>query len=218
MFSGRQRMQYMLANQFRKSMVTLGNRHFSSLIVAEQFEGKASDNLRNVVKAASEFGEDIHVLVHGKDPQSQASQISKIKGIGKILLAQHDDLENATASNLASVAEKALTEGGYKRMLTTATNFGKAFIPRVAGKIDSQPITDVIKIESENVFHRPVYAGNAISVVESSDQTKLITIRPTNFDPVDDGDAEAPTEEFSVDGCLGGVDETWIENQVKKYV
>lgn len=204
--------KHLTTNFFKHS-----NRRFSSLVVAEQFEGKLGDNIRNVVNAASQFGEDIHVLLHGKDPESQLSGVKTISGVKKILLAKHDSLENPTASDLASVAQKVLQDGGYKRLLTPATNFGKDFIPRIAGKIDSQPITDVIKIESESTFHRPVYAGNAVSVVESSDKVKLITVRPTNFNASEDGGEEAPTESVEVDGCIGGVHAEWIENKVKKY-
>jgi len=158
----------MFSRQISKTILRTSHYNFSSLVVAEQFQGKLGDNTRSVVKAASEFGEDIHILVHGKDPESQASEAKKISGVSKVLLAKHDDLENATASDLAAVAQKVLKDGGYKRLITPSTNFGKDFIPRIAGKIDVQPITDVIKVESENVFHRPVYAGNAISIVESS--------------------------------------------------
>lgn len=188
----------MFATHFRKSILKTSDKRFSSLIVAEQFEGKVSMNIRNIVGAASKFGEDVHVLLHGKNPESQLDNVSKISGVSKVILAKHDSLENASSSDLANVSHKVLVSGGYKRLLTSATNFGKDFIPRIAGKIDSQPITDVIKIESENVFHRPVYAGNAISIVESSDATKLITVRPTNFEPVEDGSTTAQSESVDV--------------------
>lgn len=208
----------MLAGHLRRSLFNNSRRCFSSLVVAEQFEGKLGDNVTNVVSAASEFGEDVHVLLHGKDPQSQVDDLSKISGVSKILLAKHDNLENPTADDLANVAQKALTEGGYKRLLTPATNFGKDFIPRIGGKIDSQPITDVIKIESENVFHRPVYAGNAVSVVESSDDIKLITVRPTNFDATPEGGSDAATEDLDVSDVVGNTGYTFeqIENIVEK--
>ncbi len=207
----------MLASHCRRALFNNVKRSFSSLVVAEQFEGKLGDNVTNVVSAASEFGEDVHVLLHGKDPESQVEDLSKISGISKVILAKHDNLENPTATDLANVAQKALTDGGYKRLLTSATNFGKDFIPRIAGKIDSQPITDVIKIESENVFHRPVYAGNAVSVVESSDDVKLITVRPTNFDAAE-GSSGAETEEIDVSDCVGvhGYTFEHIQNIVEK--
>ena len=206
----------MFMQNFKRSLFGASRKNFSTLVVAEQFEGKLGENVRNVVNAASQFGEDIHVLLHGKDPQSQVDGVKGISGVSKVILAKHDSLENPVASDLASVAHKVLKAGGYKRLLTPATNFGKDFIPRIAGKIDSQPITDVIKIESESLFHRPVYAGNAISVVESSDECKLITIRPTNFDPAEDGGDEAATEEVDVSDCLGSVKAEWVENMVKK--
>ena len=133
-----------------------------------------------------------------------------------MILAKNDQLENPVASDLAKITAKAIKNGGYKRVMTSATNFGKDFISRVGGAIDSQPITDVIKIESENVFHRPVYAGNAVSVVESSDACKLIAIRPTNFDAAQDGAETAISEEMDVADCIGKVDAKWIENIVQK--
>jgi electron transfer flavoprotein alpha subunit len=207
----------MLTNYLRKSLLKTSNRHFSSLIVAEQFEGKVSENVRSVVGAASKFGEDVHILLHGKDPESQLDRVYKIAGVSKVILAKHDNLENASSSDLANVSHKVLISGGYKRLLTPATNFGKDFIPRIAGKIDSQPITDVVKIESEHVFHRPVYAGNAISIVESTDATKLITVRPTNFDPVADGSDTAQSESVDVSDCIGDKFKAeWIQNIVAK--
>jgi electron transfer flavoprotein alpha subunit len=205
----------MLANNLRRAFKKPAERNFSSLIIAEQFQGKASENIRNVVNAASQFGEDIHVLLHGKDPESQVAGIQNIAGVSKILLAKHDSLENASGSDLANIAVKALADGGYKRLLTPSTNFGKDFIPRVA-KIDSQPITDVIKIIDENTFQRPVYAGNAIATVESSDKVKLLTVRPTNFDSTQDGSDTATSEEIDISECLGSVTSEWVENMVKK--
>ena len=206
----------MLSSHFRKAFFNNSIRNFSSLVVADQFEGKLNENITNVVSAASEFGEDVHVLLHGKDPESQIADLSKISGISKIYIGKHDLLENPTASDLASVAQKVLLSGGYKRLLTPATNFGKDFIPRIAGKINSQPITDVIRIESENVFQRPIYAGNAISTVESSDEIKLITIRPTSFNDSPEGTNSAPVEEMDISDCIGGVGSEFIENIVEK--
>lgn len=208
----------MLASHCRRAIFNNVRRSFSSLVVAEQFEGKLADNVTNVVGAASQFGEDVHVLLHGKDPESQLDGLSKISGISKVILAKHDDLENPTATDLANVAQKALTDGGYKRLLTPSTNFGKDFLPRIAGKIDSQPITDVIKIESENTFQRPVYSGNLVSTVESHDDIKLITVRSTNFDASPEGALDAPTEELDVSDCVGtsGYTYEFVDNIVEK--
>lgn len=206
----------MFSKGFRRTVLKQNKNCFSSLVIAEQFEGKASENVRNVIKAASTFGEEIHVLLHGKNPAEQQKFVEKISGVKKVILAKSDQLEHPIASDLAHVALKALKKGGYKRVMTPATNFGKDFISRMAGSVDSQPITDVIKIESENVFHRPVYAGNAISVVESSDACKLITIRPTNFDAAGDGAEAAKSEELDVSDCVGKVDAKWVENIVQK--
>lgn len=204
----------MFASHFRKTVMRTGKSNFSSLIIAEQFEGKVAENIRNVVKAASEFKEEIHVLVTGKQPS--ADKVKSISGVSKVLLAKHDSLDNPVGSDLAKIAQKALEKGGYKRLLTSSSNFGKDFIPRVAGKIDSQPITDVIKINSENSFQRPVYAGNAVATVESSDKVKLITVRPTNFEPQADGSSAAPSEDFDVSDCIGSVKSEWKENLVTK--
>lgn len=108
-----------------------------------------------------------------------------------------------------------ITEHGFKRVMTSTSTTAKDFMPRVGGKIDSQPITDVIEIKDNDTFVRPIYAGNAVATVKSSDQIKVITVRTTNFDAVEGDQDAAAIESVDVSDSLGKVGGEWVENIVE---
>lgn len=142
------------------------SKNFSTLVIAEQFRGSFG-NFKNVVSAASQFNEPVHVFCAGSNPSDFATASSKTSGVEKVLVAKHDSLEDPLPTDLAAITQHLIEQNSYNRVLTASTSIGKDFLPRVGGKLDSQPITDVIKIHSEDTFDRPVYAGNAISTVKN---------------------------------------------------
>jgi electron transfer flavoprotein alpha subunit len=182
-------------------------------VVAEQFNGQFG-NYWNVVSAAIKFGEPVHVLVPGDAPNEFAEAVSQTAGVDKVWKASHPDLENPMGYHLAGVAEGLLAEHGYNRVIAAATAIGKDFIPWLGGKMDLQPITDVIEIHDSDTFSRPVYAGNAISKVKSSDAVKLITIWPTNFDKAGDG-GSAEIEDVDVSAWMSTIGGKFVENLVE---
>lgn len=133
------------------------------------------------------------------------------------MVAKHSDLQNAYGDSVARVARSIVTSGGYDKVISAASGFGKDVMPRLGGLLDVQAITDVIEIdESGEKFKRPVYAGNAIATVSTSDKIKLLTIRATNFEKIPQGDASNGygVEEASVD--LEGVKGKWVQNIISK--
>lgn len=133
------------------------------------------------------------MFVHGSKAsvESQINEIKKYPGLGKIWTAEHDQLENPYGGAISDIV-KSLVEGqGYNKVVAASSGFGKDVIPRLGGLMDLQPITDVCEIHDGGAkFVRPIYAGNAMCTVSTTDEIKLITVRGTNFEKVKQGDAD----------------------------
>ena len=122
---------------------------------------------------------DIAVLVAGANCSAVAGAAAKIAGVAKVLVADHAALANGLAENLAPLI--AAVAGGYSHVLAAATSYGKNAMPRVAALLDVAQISEVVAIESADIFVRPIYAGNALATVQSSDKIKVVTVRGTAF-------------------------------------
>jgi electron transfer flavoprotein alpha subunit len=155
------------------------------LVVAEHDNAHLNDATRAVVTAAKQIGGDVHVLVAGKGAQAAADEAAKIDGVAKVLLAESDALEHKLAEAMESVILSIAD--GYDALLAPATTSGKNYMPRVAAKLDVMQVSDVTAIEAPDTFVRPIYAGNALQTVKSSDAKKVLTVRPTTFEKAGDG-------------------------------
>ena len=154
----------------------------ANLVLAEH-DGKAvRKSTLNTVAAAQKVGGDIHVLVAGHNCGDAAKAAAQIAGVSKVLHADSaalaDDLSENVAALIVSLAK------GYSHVLAPATPNGKNVLPRAAALLDVQQISDIIAVESADTFVRPIYAGNALATVQSSDAIKVITVRTTGFDAV----------------------------------
>ncbi len=157
----------------------------SVLVIAEHDNAQLKGATRNVVAAATQIGGDVHVLVAGANAAAVAAEAAKIAGVSKVLLAESPALADALAEN---VAEQVLAlAGGYSHIMFAATASGKNVSPRVAARLDVAQISEIIAIDSPDTFQRPIYAGNAISTVQSQDAVKVITVRTTGFDAAPEG-------------------------------
>ena len=165
----------------------------SVLVLAEHHQGQLKPSTLNTVTAATKLGGDVTVLVAGNNVGAVADAAAKIVGVTKVVGADSPALDHALPENVAPVL--ANLAKSYAYILAPATAFGKNILPRVAGLLDVQQISDVIEIVSADTFKRPVYAGNAIATVQSSDALKLLTIRTTAFDPAAQG-GSAPIEKI----------------------
>jgi electron transfer flavoprotein alpha subunit len=154
----------------------------SILILAEHNNIEVKSSTLNTISAASKVGSEIDVLVVGSDIQNIAKEIADYQYVSKVISLDDKSFEHAIAEKIdpviISIAEK------YSHIFAPATTFGKNVMPRVAVKLDVAQISDVINIESEDTFIRPIYAGNALATVKSNDAKKVITVRPTSFDVV----------------------------------
>ncbi len=150
---------------------------------------------RAAVAAASKLGE-VHGLVAGANIGATAQAAAKIPGLTKILAADDSSLENALAEPLAALIVSLA--GNYSHILSAASAVGKNVMPRVAALLDSQPISDISDVVDADTFVRPIYAGNALATVKSSDAKKIITVRASNFDPAPAEGGNAPVENVTV--------------------
>lgn len=162
------------------------------LVIADHDNNDLKESTLNTVTAATAFGGDIHILVAGSGCAGVAEAASKITGISKVLCADSSSLEHPLAEVLAPLIVGLA--GEYDQILVAATTTGKNFMPRVAALLDMAQISDIISVESEDTFKRPIYAGNAIATVQSSDAKKLITVRTTAFDAAVSGGESAEIE------------------------
>ena len=152
----------------------------SILVIAQHDNSQMHVATLNTVNAASQIGGDIHVLVAGNACADVASQAAKIAGVTKVLHADAEHFKDAVSTELADLIVGLASEYGY--VLAASSTSGKDLLPRVAALLDSSQISDIIAVESADTFKRPIYAGNAIATVQSTDAIKVISVRPTGFD------------------------------------
>jgi len=162
------------------------------LVIADHHDGLLRDTTHKTVTAAKTLGE-IDILVAGKGVDGAAAQAAKIDGIRKVLTADSDALGNGLAEAYEALVVGLM--GGYDAVLTPSTSMGKNFSPRIAAKLDVAQISDVVEVVDANTFVRPIYAGNALETVQSSDAKKVITVRPTVFKAAGEG-GSAPIEKI----------------------
>ena len=150
-----------------------------TLVLVEHDGGEIKDATLAAVTAASQLGE-VHLLVAGKGIAAVGEAATKIAGVGKVHVADDASLEHALAENVAPLAASLMES--HDAFLAPATTTGKNVAPRVAALLDVMQISDILSVEGEDTFTRPIYAGNAIATVQSSDAKKVITVRGTAFD------------------------------------
>jgi len=151
------------------------------LVIAEHDNVSLKPATLHTVAAAQKIGGDIHVLVAGQNAKGVADAAAKIAGVGKVLLADGPQLADGLAENVESAVLNLAK--GYSHILAPASAFGKNVAPRIAAKLDVAQISDITAVVSADTFERPIYAGNAIATVQSSDPVKVVTVRSTAFDP-----------------------------------
>ena len=152
------------------------------LVYAEHDNVSLKSATLNVVAAAQAIGGDVHVLVAGQSAQAAADAAAQISGVSKVLLADNAAYAHQLAENVSLLV--ANVGKAYSHILAAATSNGKNFLPRVAALLDVSQISEITKVISPDTFERPIYAGNAIATVQSSDSVKVISVRGTGFDPV----------------------------------
>ena len=172
----------------------------TALVIAEHDNASIKGATLNTVTAAAALG-DVHVLVAGHNAAAAAAAAAQIAGVAKVLHADSAALAEGLAENVA--AQVLALASGYSHLLFPATAAGKNVAPRVAALLDVAQLSDVTKVISADTFERPIYAGNAIATVQSSDATKVITVRTTGFDPAAATGGSAAVESVSASADSG---------------
>ena len=182
----------------------------SILIIAEHDNSDLKAATLNSVTAAQEIGGDIHILVAGSNCQAVADQAARVAGVDKVLHADNPAYSNALAENIAPLVAELGT--AYSHILATATTTAKNLMPRAAALLDMQAISEISAVVSPDTFKRPIYAGNVIATVQSSDSIKMLTVRGTAFDA-----AAAEGGSASVE-AVGSVHDTGVSQFVSDEV
>ena len=172
------------------------------LVLAEHDNASLNVATLSAVAAAQDMGDDIHMLVAGESCGGVAEEAAQVSGVGKALHADGPHLAHGLAEDLAALI--AGLAGGYSHLVATATTHGKNVMPRVAALLDVQQVSDITGVESADTFVRPIYAGNAMATVRSTDGVKVVTVRQTAFDAADAGGGGAAVETIDAGADIEG--------------
>jgi electron transfer flavoprotein alpha subunit len=157
----------------------------TTLLLAEHDNESLKDSTNKALTAAKALGGDVHILVAGNDCKAVAEAAAKLDGVAKVLVADAPAYEHHLAEPLAALIVSLA--GPYDAIVAPATTSGKNVMPRVAALLDVMQISDIIKVVAPDTFERPIYAGNAIQTVKSSDAKKVITVRTSTFQATGEG-------------------------------
>ena len=155
------------------------------LVIADHDNAHLRDTTEKTVTAALKLSSDVDILVAGQGAKAVADAAARITGVRKVLLSESDELGEGLAESMEALVVPLMS--GYDAVLTPATSQGKNFSPRIAAKLDVAQISEIVDVVDANTFIRPIYAGNALETVQSSDGKKVITVRPTVFKAAEDG-------------------------------
>eukprot|EP01114_Cavostelium_apophysatum_P005343 TRINITY_DN1620_c0_g1_i1.p1 TRINITY_DN1620_c0_g1~~TRINITY_DN1620_c0_g1_i1.p1 ORF type:complete len:354 (+),score=77.15 TRINITY_DN1620_c0_g1_i1:70-1131(+) len=206
------------ASLFRRKFSSDGGG--SVLLLAEHDNKKLGSVNWNLVEAAKQLKcKEINVLLaghfEGNQSQDLAKQVSQIEGVTKVYVANKPDYAHGTSESLAALIKNCQTQYKNSYILGAASSFGKNVLPRVAGILGVSQVSDVTKIKSADTFMRPIYAGNALATVQSTDPIKILTVRPTSFDKAKDGNSGAEIVQIP-DNLNAKFENTeWIKDEVK---
>ncbi|MES4993698.1 MULTISPECIES: electron transfer flavoprotein subunit alpha/FixB family protein [Agrobacterium tumefaciens complex] len=155
------------------------------LLLADHDNTHLSDRTAKALTAAGQIGADVHVLVAGSGAKAAAEQAAKLSGVSKVLLTEDASLANNLAEPLAALIVSLA--GSYDAIVSATTSGGKNVLPRVAALLDVAQVSEIVEVVSPDTFKRPIYAGNAIQTVQSTDAKKVITVRTASFAAAGEG-------------------------------
>ncbi|XP_061101480.1 electron transfer flavoprotein subunit alpha, mitochondrial-like [Conger conger] len=186
----------------------------STLVVAEHSNDSLSPITLSAITAANKLGGEVSCLVAGTSCTKVAEEISKVQGVKKVFVAQHDAFKGLLPEELTPLILATQQQFNFTHICAGASAFGKNLLPRVAAKLDVAPISDIIEIKSPDTFVRTIYAGNALSTVRCSEDVKVFTVRGTSFEPAPLEGGSAGVEQVSPSDPVG-ISE-WLEQTLTK--
>ena len=181
------------------------------LVIADHSNDALNDATHKTVTAAAKFGGDVDVLVAGENAGAAAAEAAKIDGVRKVLHADAAPLKKQLAEAMEALIVPMM--GDYDALFAPATTMGKNVTPRIAAKLDVMQISEIVGLEGQDTFTRPIYAGNAIMTVKSSDAKKVVTVRGTAFDAAGTGGSAAVE---TVSGDLGSGKSEFVSEEMTK--
>ena len=184
----------------------------ASLVIAEHDNASIKPATLNTVTAAAQCGGDVHVLVAGKGAEAAARAAAQIAGVAKVIHVEGVHFEHGLAENMA--AQILAIASSYSHILFPATASGKNIAPRVAATLDVGQISDITKVDAVDTFERPIYAGNAIAIVQSLDAIKVITVRTTGFDAAAASGGTATVE--TLEGVADSGKSSFVGSEIAK--
>merc|ERR1711972_64018 len=170
-------------DEFLNKMFKRGIQRFaSSLVVGEHSAEGLNPSTLSAITAASKVGGDVSVLIASDATQAAAEAAAKVAGVNKVIVAEGAGLKGQLPEVVAPIVQAVQEQIGASHLMAPASAFGKNVMPRVAGKLDVDQISEIIDVHDENTFSRTIYAGNAIQKVKCNEAVKVITVRGTAFD------------------------------------
>ena len=173
----------------------------NTLVIAEHDNSSLKGATLNTIAAAGIVSGDVTIIIAGQDIGSVIEEAQTLDGVNKILKCDNEVYANAIAEDLTSLI--IANSEGYSHIMAPSTTFGKNLMPRISAKLDSQQISDIISVESDDTFKRPIYAGSCIATVKSNDSVKVITVRSTAFDPVTTSNSGIEVIDIEAQSSLG---------------
>lgn len=155
----------------------------STLAIIEHQNGKVQGGTLSAIAAAQKLGGPIHALLAGSGTKELADSVAKIEGLEKVLFVDNAAYDKGLPESWAPMLVENVKKGDYSHVICAHSAFGKNMLPRAAALLDVMQVSDIVGIESEDTFIRPIYAGNAIATIQTSDKIKLITVRSTAYEP-----------------------------------
>eukprot|EP00466_Bigelowiella_natans_P008010 jgi/Bigna1/53893/estExt_Genewise1Plus.C_260019 len=197
---------------------TVSKRFFStpsdggSLVLCDHDNEKLSASTLNTISAAKELPGDVTVLVSGEGCGAVAEEVAKVDGVKKVILSDDSVYGHKIAENVSKLVLELQEKNKYSYIVATSNTYGKDVIPRTAIALDVQPISEVAAIKAPDTFVRPVYAGNAIATVQSTDAVRLLTIRGTSFEAASVGSGNGEVETYASSEAESKV--KWIKDEL----
>ncbi|KAF4551997.1 Electron transfer flavoprotein subunit alpha-like protein [Elsinoe fawcettii] len=190
------------------------SRLLSTLAILEQRDGKLNPSSLAAVTAGKQIGGGVTGILAGKNAKAVAEEASKVEGIEKILYIENEAYDKGLPEHYAPLLVENIKKGSFTHIFAGHSAFGKTLMPRVAALLDVQQISDITAIENETTFVRPIYAGNAILTVESTDPIKIVTLRGTSFPPAAIGSGSASLEAGTDPNAPAQA--TWVSEELAK--
>ncbi|KAI8618898.1 electron transfer flavoprotein subunit alpha, mitochondrial precursor [Chytriomyces sp. MP71] len=186
----------------------------STLVLIEHKGSKIAASSLNAIGAAAKIGGPISALVAGSTADAVAKELASVEGVSKVFVVNNAAYDHGLPEVYAPLIAASVNAGNFSHVVTASSAFGKNIIPRAAAILDVSPVSDVIEVKSEDTFVRPIYAGNAIATVKSSDKVKLLTIRSTAFAPAATAGGSATTEAGPTSSTESSTE--WVSEEIVK--